>query len=132
MAEDALTTNVMVDGNRNYVVQLQNTSDGTGESANKKIDISTLTFSDGSVPLSLTLVEAQWNIQGFTAVNLLWDADTDDSMLTLNGNGYKNFDGVGGLHDPRSTGFTGDVFLTTVGASSGDTYDIILKMKKEA
>lgn len=129
---DAVQTNVLANGDKNYVVQFLNTSDGTGESAVVKVDISGLTFADGSIPTSMTLMEIQWNIQGFTAINMLWDATTDDEIVILNGNGYKNFESSGGLKDPRSTGYTGDVLLTTVGAAAAATYDIVAKFKKVA
>lgn len=128
---DTVNSDVVVDGDRNYVIHLQNVSDGTGESAVKKVDISTLTFSDGRTPTMLKLMEVQYAIQGFTYVQLLWDATTDDEIVTLPvGSGVLSFDGVGGLADPQTTGTTGDVFLTTAGAASGATYDITLVLKK--
>lgn len=129
---DTVNTAVMNNGDKNYVAQFINTSDGTGESAVVKVDISGLTFSDGTVPSSLTLEEVQWNIQGFTSVTLAWDATTDDEMVVLNGNGYKNFEDIGGLSDPQSTGYTGDVVLTTAGAAAGATYDIVCRFTKKA
>ena len=128
---DTVQVTTINDGDRNLVVQLTNTSDGTGESAVTKIDISTLSFSDGEVPNSLSLQEIQWNMQGITSVTLEWDATTNDEMVLLNGNGYKNFEDSGGLPDPQSTGSTGDVALTTAGATSGGTYDIVARFKKK-
>ena len=128
---DIVNSNVIIDGDRNYVIHLQNVSDSTGESAVKKIDISTLTDSNGRTPTMLKLMEVQYSIQGFTYVQLLWDATTDDEAVTLPvGSGVLSFDGVGGKADPQSTGYTGDVLLTTAGAAAGATYDITCVFKK--
>lgn len=127
---DTVESYVINDGDRNYTIHMQGVSDGTGESAVTKIDISTLSFSNGVTPVMLKLQEVEYDIQGFSSVQLKWDATTDDEMVTLAGNGYKNFEDVGGLKDPQSTGYTGDVKLTSNGAVSGASYDIIAKFKK--
>jgi hypothetical protein len=129
---DAVDVRTINDGDKNLVVHLQSVSDGTGESAVQKIDISGLSFSDGRVPTTLSLQEIQWDMQGINYVQLLFDATTDDEMVTLSGNGYKNFEDVGGLSDPQSTGYTGDILLTTGGATSGGSYDIIARFSKKA
>lgn len=129
---DTVNTDVLQSGQKRYVIHLQNKSDGTGESAVTKVDISTLTGPDGTVPTSATLMEVDYDIGGFSSVQLFWDATTDDEMVTLPvGSGYKSFIGVGGKKDPKSSGTTGDVKLTTVGASSTATYDITLHFKLE-
>jgi hypothetical protein len=40
-----------------------------------------------------------------------------------------DFSDVGGLHDPQSAGGTGDLLVTSAGASSGDIYHLILELK---
>lgn len=127
---DTVNSEVLNNGDRSYTIHLQGVSDGTGESAVTKIDISTLTFSNGQVPTMLKLLEVEYDIQGFSSVQLLWDATTDDEIVTLAGNGYKNFEDVSAKPDPQSTGYTGDVKLTSNGAASGATYDIIARFKK--
>lgn len=133
---DAVTTNVVSDSDARYAVHLTNISDGTGESAVIKVDKSTLLAEDGAEPASLDIEEVRWNIQGFTSVRLLWDHTTDDVALVLTGNGYEDFRGQPdnaakkGLADPRSSGGTGDILLTTAGAVSGATYDITLRLRK--
>jgi hypothetical protein len=126
---DTVNSQVLLDGPRNYIIHLTNVSDSTGESAVVKIDISGLTLADGRVPSKLTIDEIAYSIQGFTSVRLLWDADTDDEIAFLSGDGLKVF--PGGLVDPRSTGATGDVKLTTAGAVSGATYDITIVARKK-
>lgn len=126
---DTVNTNILVAGGKRRVVQLQNISDGTGESGVVKVDVSALLKSDGTAPTYVSIEEVEWSIQGFTSVRLHFDADTDDEALILAaGNGFKNFKGSGGVVDPKSTGTTGDLKLTTAGAVSGATYDITLSV----
>ena len=132
--DDTVNTDVQNNGNRNYTVHLQNKSDGTGESAVTKVDISTLSAGPDGVttPVSLSLKSVQYDIGGFSSVQLFWDATTDDEMLTLSaGQGFLDFTDIGHLKDPRSTGYTGDVKLTTVGAAADATYDITLHFVKK-
>ena len=127
---DTVNTNTLFAGTKRRVVQLQNISDGTGESAVVKVDVSALTGPDGTSPTQVAIDEVEWSIQGFTSVRLNFDATTDDEALVLGaGNGYKNLQGVGGIQDPQSTGATGDIMLTTAGAVSGATYDIVLSLR---
>lgn len=132
---DAVTTNTITNGYDKLCVHLTNISDGTGESAVVKVDKSTFLARDGAEPASMDIEQIRWNIQGFTSVRLLWDHTTDDVAMLLNGNGYEDFRGdteraPKGLADPRSSGGTGDILLTTAGAVSGATYDITLWLKK--
>jgi hypothetical protein len=59
-------------------------------------------------------------------VRLDWDHTADDELATLGGAGALDWSATGGIIDPRSTGGTGDILLTTNAASSGDTYDITI------
>lgn len=124
---DTVTTKVLSTGPRYSVVHLTNISDGTGESLVAKVDISTLLLSNGLACTKTALKEAQWSIQGFTSVRLYWDHTTDDTLAVLGqGCGYFDFGELGNLPDPVSAGGTGDILLTTGGATSGATYDITL------
>lgn len=116
---------------RKHVLHLTNESDGTGESAVTKLDISGLTAPSGGAPTSVTLLEARWAVNSFNYVVLEWDHTTNDEMLVCSGNDYASFEGMGGLHDPGSTGGTGDVVLTTDGGADGASYDITLVFKLE-
>ena len=129
---DAVTSTVIADGPRNYIIKLTNISDGTGESAVAKVDISALVGPDGiNAPSYFAVKHVEWAIQGMTRVELLFDATTDDKLMIMNpGNGYHDF-GEAFLNDPQSTGATGDIKLTTTGAASGGSYDITLTMVKK-
>lgn len=127
---DAVRTIVQVsEGGRYYVANFTNISDGTGETAVKKVDSSTLKNSLGAVPTKLKIVDVTWVIQGFTGVRLLWDHTTDDVACLLAGSGRRDYSKVSGLQDPGSAGADGSLLLTTNGAVSGATYDITVVLE---
>jgi hypothetical protein len=72
----------------------------------------------------------KWNVQGM-GVAVLFDATTDDRVVTLHGDGEYDADRQGGpIEDPRSTGATGNILFTTVGHSAGDGYTVYIEAKK--
>lgn len=129
---DVVTTQIMIDGVRNFSVRLTNISDGTGETDPvKKVDKSTLTGINGTEPDSLVLLRAEYSIQGFEAVRLEYDRDIDVTFMVMSGDDYRDFTKQGGMLD-TGTGGSGDVMLKTIGsAASNDTYDITLHFKKK-
>jgi len=141
---DTIKNHVLSDSDERYAVHLTGVSDGTGESAVIKVDKSTLLAlpygtAAAAEPVSLDIEQIRWAIQGFSYIKLHWDHTTDDTAMLLCGSGYDDFRGEGGmlgnrtprgLADPRSSGDTGDLLLTSVGAASGATYDITLWLRK--
>jgi hypothetical protein len=138
---DAVSSIVVADTTTHHIIHLTNISDGAGEAAVIKVDKSAIAVAaDGAEANSLDIEQVRWAIQGFTSVRLLWDHTTDDVAMVLAGSGYEDFrldaDSRGSmttipaLNDPRSTGGTGDILLTTAGAASGATYDITLFLRK--
>lgn len=120
-------------GTRRVAYRFTNVCDGTGESAVKKIDISTLVGPNGiNAPTRTTIEQLEWSIQGFTSVRLSWDHTTDDEIAVLAGAGFKDFREVGGMVDPASAGDTGDIMLTTAGNTAGATYDITIVLRLKA
>lgn len=130
---DAVTSEYLHNGNRRKVLHITNISDGTGESAVAKADISTLTFNGGVVPTGTAVDMIDYNIQGMDSVRLYWDHTTDDEIAVLPaGQGTIDWNAVGGKADPRTTGGTGDIVLTTNGQVSGGTYDITIYFRPKA
>lgn len=130
---DAVTSDYVFNGRRRKVLHLTNISDGTGESAVVKADLSALTIDGGTIPTGSTVDMIDYNIQGMSSVRLYWDHTTDDEIAVLpNGSGSIDFGAYGGKSDPRTTGGTGDIVLTTNGASSGGTYDISIHFRPKA
>jgi hypothetical protein len=123
---DLVTSQTLVDGVRNVVMKFTNTSDGTGEAAVLKVDVSTLL----GAPDRVTIETIRYSVAGMVA-RLLWDATTDVTIVDLQGDGCLDCTGFGGIKNNAGTGITGDIMLTTVGHTSGDSYSIILEMRKD-
>ncbi|MCR4338512.1 MAG: hypothetical protein NUW01_01350 [Gemmatimonadaceae bacterium] len=126
---DTVTTRVLRSDSTGYTIRLLNHSDGSGESAVKKVDRSTLTGPSHVEPYGLDVVSIRWAVEGFSYVLVLWDAATDDECAICINNGYENYSDVGGDRDPRSTTNVGDILVTTSGAISGAAYDITLRLR---
>ena len=123
---DTVDSKVIHSGRR-YCVHLTNVSDGTGEVAVVKIDISGLTDPRGAVCTKFSIDRIEYNIQGFTSVRLFWDHTTDDELAVLPaGAGMMDWSVGGGKADPASAGGSGDILLTTAGAAANATYDITI------
>lgn len=129
---DAVTTQVLEDGERLYIAKFTDISDGTGESAVLKIDVSTLNPNAFNLACNGVKLNKIWAQTDGLGLNILWDATTDVIVETVPQNimytaDYSSF---GGIPNNSGTGKTGDVLFTTVGASSGDRYTVILECIK--
>jgi hypothetical protein len=113
-------------------MKFTNISDGTGESAVKKVDVSALE-SDiyGNTCSSVAIEKIWWQCIGMK-VRMFFDATSDKFIIELgeNQSGYHDYSEFGGISNNAGSGKTGDIDFTTVGHSSADTYTIILKMRK--
>tara|TARA_Y100000033_G_C2708475_1_gene92148 strand:- start:215 stop:625 length:411 start_codon:yes stop_codon:yes gene_type:complete len=127
---DAVTSTTILDSDKDFIVQLTNVSDGTGESAVAKVDVSALKSStlDGKACSGVKLQKVYYSILGFTKIGLFWNASSDTLCLELNpsADGVLDFSSFGGLQNTSGSGKNGDINLTTTGHSSGDTYLIVL------
>lgn len=122
---DAVTSQILVDGERNAVMKFTNISDGTGEAGVLKVDVSAL----AGAPASVRIDRIDYDVAGM-AVNIQWDATSAATCIVLAGHGTLDWCDVGGLQNNAGAGKTGDVLFTTIGHSANDTYSIVLHMKK--
>ena len=124
---DTVTSQTLLNGPRNLVMKFTNVSDGTGESAVVKVDVSEI---EGT-PEEVRIVSLDVLTSGM-GVDVLWGADSDAVALTI----PADFDDEIWFDQPlvnnAGTGKTGDIKFSTVGADSGDRYAIIMHMKKVA
>jgi len=130
---DAVSTTTISDGLHRAVIQITNLSDGTGESAVTKVDVSGLSAkADGTVCSGVTIEKVAHSVTGFTQVQLLWGATTNTVAIALAeaSNGHMDFSDFGGLVNTSGNGKTGDIKLTTLGAATSDTYVIVLNLLK--
>ena len=130
---DAVTSQTLIDGPNKAVIKFTNVSDGSGESAVKKVDVSALSNSGDGVACSGVVIERIWWQCIGMKVKILWDATTDAFCIELgeNQSGDHDYTSFGGLTNNAGSGKTGDVMFTTVGHASADTYTIILYMRKK-
>lgn len=125
---DAVASQTLMDGPRNAVMKFTNVSDGTGESAVLKVDVSALS----GAPSEVRIDRVHFATAGMS-VRILWDATTDvDALLIpIDQSGCFDFTGFGGLKNNSGAGKTGDIMFTTIGHTAGDIYTIVLEMTKQ-
>ena len=124
---DTVTSQTIFDGSKRAILKFTNISDGTGESLVKKIDVSELLGS----PEKVKIVHIWYTTEGMS-VQLWWDATINVPAWFLGSNKSTKIDfhWFGGLHNNAGTGITGDILLTTVDHTAGDSYSIILEVEK--
>ena len=131
---DAVTSTTLMDSDRVAIIQLTSTSDGTGEAAVKKVDVSALSDSStGQACTGVRLAKIVYSTFGMS-VKLLWDATADTICWDLNADYTtdEDFTKFGGIRNTAaSSGKTGDIMLTTTGHSDGDSYVIVLTVYKD-
>jgi hypothetical protein len=129
---DAVTSQTIIDGERNCVMKFTNVSDGTGESAVAKVDVSALASNAAGVACSeVRVLRVSHAIVGMS-VQLFLNATSNVLLVELaeSSNGHMDFKDFGGLPNNAGSGKNGDILFTTKGHSSGDTYSITLEMVK--
>ena len=128
---DAVNSQTLFDGDSQAVMKFNNVSDGTGETAVLKVDVSALKANyAGKECTGVNIRRIEASVNGMS-VNILWDATTDVSAFIVSPGMYTfNFDTTAILGNNAGAGKTGDINFTTIGATSGDTYSITLEMVK--
>ena len=129
---DAVTSQTIIDGERNCVMKFTNVSDGSGESAVAKVDVSALASNAAGVACSeVRVMRISHAIVGMS-VQLFFDATSNVLLAELaeSSNGHMEFQDFGGIPNNAGSGKTGDILFTTKGHTSGDTYSIVLEMVK--
>ncbi len=131
---DAVTTQVLQDGERLYIAKFTNISDGSGEAKVTKVNVSSLNPNSHGltcIGVKISKIYAQTEDMG---VDIYWVGDptpaNDALAMTIPQGqlydiGYDPsipYNGVGAL----GTGEAGNVAFSTRNASAGDTYTIIL------
>jgi len=130
---DAVATQILSDGPKFTVLKLTNVSDGSGEAAVVKVDVSGLEASaDGDACTEVVIERIWWQCIGMK-VQILWNASTNLFCIELgeNQSGEHDYTVFGGLTNNSGGGKNGDVLFTTVGHTSADTYTVILYLRKK-
>ena len=133
---DITSSTILSEDTRKIVMAFQYQFVDTGdESAVTKVDVSTLQANaNGDACTGVKILKCTWVIKGMT-VQVSADASTDIIILNLDEgqSGEVDFTDIGGLPNTKQTGTspTGDIKFTTTGAGSGDSYQVVLTMKKK-
>jgi hypothetical protein len=130
---DAVATQTIQDGGQTAIFRFTNVSDGTGESAVTKIDVSALTTNPVTkMSCDSVSIEKIWFSNIGMGVKIYFDASTDVLVIQLPADWTDelDFSEFSGIPDNAGSGTTGDIQFTTVGHSSGDSYTIVMKVIK--
>ena len=128
---DTVTTQTIADTSGvKFVAKLTNLSDGTGETLVKKIDASEVTFmtEDGNRKISRVWYSIN-TANSKSAVELIWDGETNSTAMLLSGNGYFDLRTAGNEIINNATTPTGDVLLSIKNFAIGDNYTIIIEFR---
>lgn len=128
---DAVTSQTLHDTDRILVRKFTNLSDGSGETTVTKVDVSTLAVNTRSKDTCTRVaIERLWYATAGMTVDILWDATSNVCAWTAAGHGYFDFRSIGPLTNDAGTGINGDILFTTVDATVGDRYSIMIEMRK--
>ena len=130
---DAVGSQTLMDGERVAIMKFTNTSDGTGETNVVKVNPALLapSGSGGGACDCVTITKITGLTHGME-VQLKWKASTPVVIETIpQNNAYQqDFEKIGGLTNNAGTGVDGAITFTTLDASAGDTYTVVLEMVK--
>ena len=130
---DAVTSQTIQDGARNLIMKFTNVSDGSGESAVAKVDVSALSVDPmtGATCTRVVISKIQFSTVGMS-VKIEFDASTNvlAAHLPADYADELDFTSFTGIPNNAGSGITGDIDFTTVGHGSGDAYTVVLTMVK--
>jgi Ethanolamine utilization protein EutJ (predicted chaperonin) len=129
---DAVTSQTLLDGERVAIMKFTNISDGTGETAVTKVNVSTLAKSGSGQACTGVIVNKIASVCHGMEVRMLWDATTDVPFFlsTVNTNYNNDFSDFGGITNNSGAGKNGNIVFTTSDQTAGDTYTVVLEMVK--
>jgi len=129
---DAVGSQTLFDGERKAIMKFTNTSDGTGETNVVKVNPATLSSSNAGGACDRVTITKITALTHGMEVQLKWKASTPVVIETIpqNNSYQQDFENIGGLTNNAGTGVDGAITFTTLDASAGDTYTVVLEMVK--
>jgi Ethanolamine utilization protein EutJ (predicted chaperonin) len=129
---DAVTSQTLLDGERLAIMKFTNISDGTGESAVTKVNVSALARSNSGLACTGVTINKITSVCHGMEVRMYWDATTDVPFFlsTVNTNYENDFSNIGGITNNAGAGKNGNVVFSTSDQTAGDTYTVVLEMVK--
>lgn len=124
---NTVTTQTLLDGDRNLVILLTGVLDTSNEARTIKVDVSS--YVPACTKVSIKTIRHL--ISPGLIVSLDWDATAPVRFADLTGYDEIEAEHFGGFQNNGGAGVTGDIYLTTAGWASGSlAYTIILEMVK--
>jgi|TARA_R100001163_G_scaffold11881_2_gene10974 hypothetical protein len=130
---DAVTSQTIEDGGKNLIIKLTNISDGSGESAVAKIDVSALNSNPTTgVACSRVSIQRIWFSNVGMGFSLYWNATSNMFICQAPKDWSDTWDfsmgneGKSGIPNNAGSGVNGDLLLTTNDHTSGDTYSVMI------
>ena len=110
---------------KDWEVVTKSTITGTNGTALKVVDVSAL--EGAATDPRVTIVSIWWTVSSVTEIE--WNADSNVTAFTLNGNGNYNAGGqaMPSIANNASTGIDGDIYIENDSACTGT---VIIKMRK--
>jgi len=129
---DAVGSQTLFDGERVAIMKFTNTSDGTGESNVVKVNPASLNPSAAGGACNRVTITKITGLTHGMEVQMKWKATTPVVIETIpqNNSYQQDFSAIGGLTNNAGTGVDGAITFTTLDASAGDTYTVVLEMVK--
>ena len=125
---DVVLNQTLFNGDKKLITHYNNVSDSSGGST-KIIDVDAVANnrSDGT-SLSRVVLNKIWYSVSMTAkvdaVKMTWDATTDATFLTLEGDGYLDYSSIGGIKNNNASGVSGDVIIVMPACTANDSATI--------
>ena len=127
---DAVTSQLLINGPRNWAYRFTNVSDGTGESGVTKVNagssgpLGVVIAGETIYPgVHLKITKIDFAVAGM-ALRVQFHATSDEDALVLSGVDHWDFVNLGGIQNPGTaalTGSTGSIDFTTIGQQGGTT-----------
>jgi hypothetical protein len=129
---DAVGSQTLFDGERVAIMKFTNTSDGTGETNVVKVNPASLNPSAAGGACDRVTITKITGLTHGMEVQMKWKATTPVVIETIpqNNSYQQDFSAIGGLTNNAGTGVDGAITFTTLDASAGDTYTVVLEMVK--
>lgn len=135
----------LIDSNKRALIKYVVLSDGTQESNTRLLDASNLSFAlnaNGYIMSSNTDPKSNYRttvrkIKAYSktsgSVRLKWEGDANSEIITFGSASVDlNFENDGAIIWNPEANATGDILISTLGLTAGDTFTIFLDLKKNS
>lgn len=128
---DAVTSQTIFQGDKQVIMKFTNISDGTGESGVVKVNVANLAKYQGQSCVAVQIDRIYAATSGMD-VRMYWEASSPALIAAIPQNVMNtyDFDLFGGIDNNAGAGKTGNITFSTAGQTAGDSYTIILVMRK--